>query len=363
MRKGTFSVKKAKSNSAAHNSRKYPPKYLIGLEPETENYYELIEKDEDFILAAQDIYQKKIGQKMQKKQIPNLILETVLTLKKEQDENTVKELFSKLNQKYGGHEMLEVSVHRDEGHFNFRGFALYPNKSIVKKPDGWYIQSDPTKPIFDYRVNSEELEPVYNYHAHVKFTMFNKETGRTARMNKGQMSSRIKFVSDELGLRYAPNEATRHASKPVGMVKDEHQVRYVEDRILHNKSTKIIKNYENKLSESREELLKRLEYIDSLKSDLSVLRASNDDLKATNEKLLKINQKLDEMLPRDEYGDIINVVHDGRGQMDARNRYEKLEDSYKELEAKYNALIEKFTQRAKNEELELNEKNSFSISQ
>ena len=133
MRKGTFSVKKAGSNSAAHNSRENAPKYLIGLESNSENYYELIQSDKDFILEAQQIYKDKIGQSMQKKQIPNLVQETVLTLQKNQDENSVKDLFQKLKNKYGGHELLEVSVHRDEGHFEKDGIAYYPTKNILKK--------------------------------------------------------------------------------------------------------------------------------------------------------------------------------------------------------------------------------------
>jgi hypothetical protein len=349
MRKGTFSVKKAKANSANHNSRKYPPKYLIGLEAYTKNYYELIEKDEDFILAAQDIYQKKIGQKMQKKQIPNLILETVLTLKKEQNENTVKELFSKLHDKYGGHNLLELSVHRDEGYFNYRGFALYPNKSIVNKSDGWYIQSDPDKLVFDLKVDEEELEPVYNYHAHAKFTMFERETGRTARMNKGQMSTRIKFVSDELGLKYAPNEVTRHASKPVGMVKDEHQRKYIE---LRDKSKKI-NELKKALSESREELLSAKVKISTLRDDLDVLSYSNDSLKRDYKSICKLADKLGASQPRDVYGTVIPFDYD------AHQSYKELQEAYNKLNSKYSSIAVELYQQKKSNSIK---KDSLTIS-
>lgn len=225
MRKGTFSVKKAGSNSAAHNSRENAPKYLIGLESNSENYYELIQSDKDFILEAQQIYKDKIGQSMQKKQIPNLVQETVLTLQKNQDENSVKDLFQKLKNKYGGHELLEVSVHRDEGHFEKDGIAYYPTKNILKKDEAWYIQSDPNSKEFDIKVDINDFKKVFNYHAHAKFSMFDKELGKSARMQKKDMSERIKFVSQELGLVFSPDKKTSRIQKPVHQVKDEHHAK------------------------------------------------------------------------------------------------------------------------------------------
>jgi hypothetical protein len=226
MRKGTFSVQKANANSSAHNSRKNPPKYLIGLELGTKNYYELLKKDDDFILEAQAIYKEKIKQTMQKKQVENLIQETVLTLQPKQNENDVKDLFVKLNKKYGGHQLLEVSIHRDEGHFLKNGIAYYPTKNILQKDDGWYVCSDtninkPKKNDFDKKVDISTFEKVYNYHAHAKFSMFDRKLGKSARMQKKDMSERIKFVSDELGLMFAPGENSR-VKKSVNQIKDEH---------------------------------------------------------------------------------------------------------------------------------------------
>lgn len=229
MRKGTFSQQKAKPNSSAHNSRSNPPKYLIGLEPGTENYYELIQSDEDFIAAAKSKYKEKIKQTMQKKQVENLIQETVLTLKPEQDENDVKKLFKKLNKKYGGHELLEVSVHRDEGHFEKDGIAYYPTKDILQIDGDWYICSDPNiaepkKDQFDTKVDINDFKKVYNYHAHAKFSMFDRTLGKSARMQKKDMSERLKFVSNELGLKYDPS--TKIAGrKSVNQIKDEHHAR------------------------------------------------------------------------------------------------------------------------------------------
>ena len=254
MRKGTFSVQTANPNSAKHNSRELAPKYLI--DTSAKNYYELLKKDDDFILEAQAIYKEKIKQTMQKKQVENLIQETVLTLQPNQDEKDVKDLFKKLNQKYGGHELLEVAIHRDEGYFLKDDIAYYPTKNILNKNGDWYVCSDnsikkPKQDDFDRIVNIDEFEKVYNYHAHAKFSMFDRETGKTARMQKKDMSERIKFVSDELGLLFAPDKETSRIKKSVNLVKDEHLARARE-----LEKQKELKQDKKKLKEELEELKK-----------------------------------------------------------------------------------------------------------
>ncbi len=254
MRKGTFSVQRANPNSAKHNSRELAPKYLI--DSSAKNYYELITPDNEFKNIAQAIYKEKIKQSMQKKQVDNLIQETVLTLRPEQNENDVKELFKKLNKKYGGHELLELAIHRDEGYFLNHDIAYYPTKNILKKDDDWYICSNnsikkPKVNDFDTKVDINEFEKVYNIHAHAKFSMFDRELGKSARMQKKDMSERIKFVSAELGLLFAPDQETSRIKKSVNLVKDEHLVRARE-----LEKQKELKQEKKKLKEDLEELKK-----------------------------------------------------------------------------------------------------------
>ena len=226
MRKGTFSVQNASTHSSKHNSREEAPKYLIGLESGKSNYYELIVEDKEFVENAKLRYKKCVKQNMQKKQIPGLIKETILTLKEHQDENDVKALFKELNKKYGGHFLTEVSIHRDEGHFVRNDIAYYPTKNIIQKENNWYICSNahiekPKKNDFDVKVDINEFKKVYNYHAHAKFSMFDMNTGKTARIDKKAMSSRIKFISKYLGLEYGPGK-DRYVKKSVNQIKDEH---------------------------------------------------------------------------------------------------------------------------------------------
>ncbi|MGJ0303652.1 V-type ATP synthase subunit I domain-containing protein [Aliarcobacter cryaerophilus] len=280
MRKGTFSVQTANPNSAKHNSRELAPKYLI--DTSAKNYYELLKKDDDFILEAQAIYKEKIKQTMQKKQVENLIQETVLTLQPNQDENDVKDLFKKLNKKYGGHELLEVAIHRDEGYFLKDDIAYYPTKNILNKNGDWYVCSDtsikrPKKDDFDQIVNIDEFEKVFNYHAHAKFSMFDRETGKSARMQKKDMSERIKFVSDELGLLFAPDQETSRIKKSVNLVKDEHLARAREMETQKELKQELAKAKD--LQEINKQLREELKEMGALRADYAQLEALNKELK------------------------------------------------------------------------------------
>src|SRR5574344_508830 len=280
MRKGTFSVQTANPNSAKHNSRELAPKYLI--DTSAKNYYELLKKDDDFILEAQAIYKEKIKQTMQKKQVENLIQETVLTLQPNQDENDVKDLFKKLNKKYGGHELLEVAIHRDEGYFLKDDIAYYPTKNILNKNGDWYVCSDtsikrPKKDDFDQIVNIDEFEKVFNYHAHAKFSMFDRETGKSARMQKKDMSYRIKCESDELGLLFAPDQETSRIKKSVNLVKDEHLARAREMETQKELKQELAKAKD--LQEINKQLREELKEMGALRADYAQLEALNKELK------------------------------------------------------------------------------------
>ena len=253
MKKGTFSVVKAGKNSTAHNSRLEIPNYLIS--NSNNNFYELIISDDKFKNEAMILYKATVNQKMQKSQIENLILETCISLKPNHNENDLKNLFLKLNEKFGGHELLELSIHRDEGHFLKDEIAYYPTKNILKKGDFWYVCSNseilrPKIEDFDKRVNIDDFEKVLNLHAHAKFSMFDRQIGKTARMTKKTMSERIKFVSEFLELDYNPQK-NRKVRKSVNLIKDEHliknrvfeKVKSLQDEInLKNDEIKKLKN-------------------------------------------------------------------------------------------------------------------------
>jgi len=318
MRKGTFSVKKAGTNSAAHNSRENAPKYLIGLSPGTQNFYKLFQNDNDFILEAKQLYRNRVGQEMQKAytiskgknagkkvaaQEDNLIQETVLTLQNHQDENDVYSLFEKLKKKYGGHEILEVSVHRDEGHFLKDGIAYYLTKNIIKKDDEYFIKSNPDLKEFDKKVNIQDFEKIYNYHAHVKFSMFDKQLGKTATMQKKDMSERIKFVSDDLGLLFAPEKETSRIKKNVNQVKNEHHAKATQktkDNYNFREMQKKITSLENASVEDKKELHKLNSQVKNDKATIKELQSKISEYKNSNKSYVKAFR---EILPKAKSSD------------------------------------------------------------
>lgn len=380
MRKGTFSVQSASVHSSKHNSREEAPRYLIGLESGKSNYYELIVEDEEFVENAKLKYKECVKQNMQKKQIPGLIKETILTLQEYQNENDVKALFEELNKKYGGHFLTEVSVHRDEGHFVRNDIAYYPTKNILNKENDWYICSDidikkPKKDDFDIKVDINEFQKVYNYHAHAKFSMFDMNTGKTARIDKKAMSSRIKFISDYLGLEYGPGK-DRYVTKSVNQIKDEHlaasnekirelakqkdlklQIAKIREELQKEKATR--KDYAA-LEELNRSLKKKISNkqitIDEMQNEIDALNEQFNNNINPIELEKELERVLDEHLKEQEVKvglftkETKSVVEDkfsfksalskliSKGAMYLLKMYEELKNKYEQLQKQYNNL-------------------------
>jgi hypothetical protein len=230
----TFSVLKASAHSSAHNSREDNPEYLIGTKEGAENSYDLRHSDSDFLELAKVKYQEGTGQKMQQKQIDALIKETVLSLEDHHTEADVQKVFDTLNEKYGGHYITELSIHKDEGHFEDKnGVTYYPTKDILQKEDGWYIvplaQSLEMKPSykpkeheFSEKVDINDFKPMHNIHAHVKFSMFDLNTGKTGRMKHNELNDRIKTAAKVLGLEYNPEKGSKKRT-PVDQIKTQYK--------------------------------------------------------------------------------------------------------------------------------------------
>ena len=230
----TFSVVKASTHSSAHNSREDTPEYLIGIDEGEENVYDLHHSDSQFLELAKVKYKETTGQKMQQKQIDALIKETVLSLENHHAESDVQKVFDQLNEKYGGHYITELSIHRDEGHFEDKnGITYYPTKDILRKKDGWYIvpldQSinhkssyKPKEHEFSEKVDINEFKPIHNIHAHVKFSMFDLRTGRTGRMKHNELNDRIKTAARVLKLEYNPENGSK-GRVAVEQIKTQHK--------------------------------------------------------------------------------------------------------------------------------------------
>ncbi len=222
MRKGTFSPRNAKKKSTEHNMRvdNYIPRYLI--RESTENIYRTFlgyECDAQYLDMSKTKYTEKHSQnqKMQSKQEIAFYKEAVLSLEEHHTEEDVLKVFEALQKKMGGHHLLELAIHKDEGHFErieegWDNLSYYPNEEILKKEDGnWYIMSDETKSPknpdnFDVKADMSKFKMVLNIHAHAKYTMFNMERGKSDKLKHYQTKQRLKIVCDSLGMKYEPRE-------------------------------------------------------------------------------------------------------------------------------------------------------------
>lgn len=312
-RSATFSVTVAGAHSSAHNSREEKPKYLIGTLPGQENVYDLRHSDSDFLELAAAKYKETTGQKMQQKQKDALIKETVLSLEAHHTAEDVQKVFDELAAKYGGHYITELSIHRDEGHFeNKNGITYYPTKDILQKEDGWYIiplaesvnhapDYRPKAEEFSEKVNINDFKPVYNHHAHVKFSMFDLETGKTGRMKHNELNDRITTAAKVLELEYKPEKKSDKRST-VAEIKAQHKAVRNEKVINHLEHGPILqaKNQEiSRLEYNFREAQKRISAMEALDAEqkkelhrlnTEINKTRDDEVKA--QKIIELEKKL-----------------------------------------------------------------------
>lgn len=289
MRKASFSVEKVSSNTDAHNTREHSPKYLLGCEEDNPNVYIKYYDYEEFQTLAENRYMEVNNQKMQQKQKDSMFEEALISLEKHHTEKDIENLFKDLNKKYTGHTLINLAIHRDEGHFEKDGIEYYPTKHILQKDDGWYILDEddteilqslqdkdfkPKAEDFKIKVNIEDFNKVYNYHAHAVFSRFDLELGKSARLQKKDMSERYKFVAENMQMRYAPDES-RFVKKSINQYKNDKSNSRNERLILK-------KQLEN---EFQKEIIKLKEENQALKVDNEALKKENETLKFDKKEL------------------------------------------------------------------------------
>ncbi|WP_295022309.1 hypothetical protein [Sulfurimonas sp.] len=336
----TFSVLKATAHSSAHNSREDMPDYLIGFKDGNENSYDLRHSDSDFLELAKVKYQEVTGQKMQQKQIDALIKETVLTLEDHHTEADVQKVFDTLNKRYGGHYITELSIHKDEGHFEDKnGITYYPTKDILQKEDGWYIvplaeslemkpSYKPKKHEFNEQVEINDFKPIHNIHAHVKFSMFDLETGKTGRMKHNELNDRIKTAAHILKLEYNPEKAIKKRT-PVEQIKTQHKA-------VRNEKIKALEKG-LKSEQSIGEQYSSLPIRERLKMREEMKEIVGDSIETdTLSKRLEVSEKENKSL-KEEIQALKEAQKEERSQLKeqgaTRADYAQMEAKYKELTA------------------------------
>ena len=295
MRKASFSVEKVSSNTDAHNTREHSPKYLIGCEKGKENEYIKYYDYDNFQQLAEARYLEVNKQKMQTSQKEALFEEAVISLEEHHTKDDVVKLFEALNQKYTGHTLINLAIHRDEGHFVKDGIEYYPTMHILQKEDGnWYILDEndteilealkdkdfkPKAEDFKVKVKIKDFEKVYNYHAHAVFSRFDLETGKSARFQKSTMSERYKFVSEKMQMNYAPDSKDRFVKKSINQHKGD---------LSATRNAKLVMK-----KELEAEHLKEMK---ASKKEITNLKSQNTKNKNEKEKLKEANKALEMQL-------------------------------------------------------------------
>ena len=220
----SFHSQKATKHSQEHMKRESKVTYLL-IQECKDNEYKSYEDIEKYKKDAVKIYKEKIGQKMQSKAKENLIKEAVLNIKKNTTIADIEKTFKNLNNKFGGHFILDLAIHKDEGVFLDTNYDIedleYSSKTLTWR--NTKLDIDVTNEVIDYAPNRNifyddkskhwyldkqheqkadisTLKPWMNYHAHVIYSNFDKEIGKTARLDRGNMRELQTIVAQSLGM-------------------------------------------------------------------------------------------------------------------------------------------------------------------
>lgn len=223
--KASFHTQKATQHSSEHIKRESKITYLL-IHDCKKNEYKKYDDLEEYKTQAERIYKEKIGQKMQSKSKENLIKEAVLNIKSSTSISDLENTFKELNKRFGGHFPLEIGIHKDEGVFidtqydindleytsktlSWKHLKLNidvtnevidyaPNRNIFfnQEDKTWYYEKQ-----FENKADISSFQQKINYHAHVIYSNFYKETGKTARMNRTDMRELQTIVADSLKMR------------------------------------------------------------------------------------------------------------------------------------------------------------------
>ena len=139
---------------------------------------------------------------------------------------------------------------------------------------------------------------------------------RLEECQKGEVSKRLKFVADELGLKYEP-ETKINGGKSIWQIKQEHKK-------IRNEKIKQLNNIENVKQEYNRDSNELKIYIDSLKQE-------NNELKDTINKLIRRGFTLYKNTKLQWANLFIS------------SRVEKLEKQLSKKQEIYNKLLQKYT--------------------
>ena len=273
----SINIQTAKATSKAHISRDKNHKITYLLDPDSKkNEYKSFLDSEKYLEAAKVAAKKLTGRKMQQKAIEHFIQEAVLNLENFHTVADVEKVFLELKKEFGGFEVFEIAIHRDEGYFyNLKEELEYrPQRDIFfnDQDKKFYLDSS-----FKNEADLNQFEKRYNYHAHVLFSKFDMTTGKNPRLKKSDMS-KIQTIS----------------AQALGMQRGE-----LFSKAKRMSHWQLKKGLDLKRDEKQKEQKKSLAKQKDLKNEIGKLRIELQELgavRADYAKLEQVNKKLKEQI-------------------------------------------------------------------
>lgn len=172
MAKSSIHIKPVKSTSESHNLREEIPYYVNQELMHKNSNYGFDLKLSDLRAEQEKLYFEKVGQKMQKKTTP--IREGVFLFEERHTDQDILKMVKGIQKRFGI-KPVQLSIHRDEGHY--------------EKHTGQWIP---------------------NYHAHVVFDWQNKETGKTFKLSREDMRELQTYVAIGLDMERGQKTSKKH---------------------------------------------------------------------------------------------------------------------------------------------------------
>lgn len=223
MGKSSIHIRPVSSGSEQHNQRERKLNYVR----EDLTHLNSSFKIQSIAEAKKEIkenYEKHTNQKMQAKATP--IREGVLLIGKQHTSDDLKRVAEKLEERFSIR-TIQAYAHKDEGHYD-------------KITNEW-------KP---------------NYHAHMVFNWTEKDTGKTIKMNKDDMSEMQTIVSNELGLERGQKSTKKHIEAT--------QYKAIKEQ----EDLEKVFNLKNGLVEAQT----TLQQVDSIKKEIEPLKMAKNNL-------------------------------------------------------------------------------------
>lgn len=276
----SINIQSAKASSKAHMSRDKNHKITYLLDPDSNgNEYKSFLDSEKYLAAAMVAAKKLTGRKMQQKAIDNFVQEAVLNLENFHSVENIEKVFLELKKEFGGFQIFDIAIHRDEGYFyNFKEDLEYrPNRDIFfnDQDKNFYLDSK-----LKNKADLNQFEKRYNFHAHVLFSKFDMTTGKNPRLKKSDMSKIQTISANALGMQRGElfSKAKRMShwqlKKGLDLKRDEKQKE-------QKKSLAKQKDLKDKIGKLRAELKE----LGAVRADYAKLEQVNKELKE------KIKQK------------------------------------------------------------------------